>query len=222
MYHLCKRLADLIFFKYQETYSPEQLEDVLRTGFYGDMEDVSDLIAQCAETHVEKMLKVFGRQWSNLSKLDAVIFGGGGMQPLYRGYLLPLRQFANNSTLLDRFAVLRGYRRSGLYKINRQGEVIENGEAADNLREAVQFYLDYSEYEDVLKLAKLIGVTSEEAKKRIQSNPIPPLPFSDPLPEPARSTSREPTISKSATPRLSSIPNQDSTKGRVDALLDDD
>jgi hypothetical protein len=109
-------------------------------------------------------------------------------------------------------------------EIRKWWSKLDDGEAGDNLREAVQFYLDYSEYEDVLRLMKIVGISPEEAKQRIQSSPIPTHELAI---SPARMPSKEPAGIRSkehnATPAKSSSKNDTgSVKGRVEALLDDD
>lgn len=130
MYHVGKDLAKLIYQKYRVQFFPEQLEEVIKNGqlrLYGEYKDVSDLVQQCFHNHFAKIKKIFANEWPNLAKLDGILFAGGSMQPLYEPFLLPMEQFAHNSTLLDRFAVLRGYHRSGLYQVGGEVENAENG-----------------------------------------------------------------------------------------------
>lgn len=128
VYNICKDLAQLIYRDFHENYHPEQLENALHIGsitLYGQPESIEKQIDECYQNHVKKVLRVIGNQWPNLSNLDIILFGSGGFQPLYDKFFLPLRQFSHNSTLLDRYAVLRGYRRAGLYEL---GGEIENAE----------------------------------------------------------------------------------------------
>ncbi len=137
MYNVCKDLADLIYVKFREQFFPEQLEDAVKTGLltlYGSKEDISDLLAECFRKHVEKIIKVLGNKWPNLSQLDAVMFGGGGMQPLFDSYIATRREFQNNSTLLDRFTVVRGYHRSGLFQLGGEVENVPNVVPIDQAR----------------------------------------------------------------------------------------
>lgn len=126
VYNICKELSQLIYQDFKVTYHPEQLEKTLYTHsitLYGNPSSIQSQIELCYQNHVDRILRVMENQWPNLSSLDVVFFGSGGFQPLYERFFLPLPQFSNNSTLLDRYDVLKGYRRAGLFEL---GGDIEN------------------------------------------------------------------------------------------------
>ncbi len=117
MYHIANSLTEKIYERYQIDYHPEQLEEAIITGtipLYGSDEDITDLLEEAFSEAVEKALEAIGRTWPNLARLNGVLFGGGSVQPIYDCHFATRREFANNSRLLDRLAVARGYRRLGL------------------------------------------------------------------------------------------------------------